>query len=149
MSIIKASAITREVGTEKIGDYEYHKTITFYEGFPGMDSTTIYYRLSKDGIYSRENNDPSTREFLEIPFPPMIGNKWSGEFQGVEVDSEITSIEDFVTSKKTYKRSLRITHNGGKNGSEFSMTSYIVPNLGFVKCTVKTKGTVMEQKIKD
>jgi hypothetical protein len=128
-----------------INDNKYFIVTLAYSGVPGMENQTYYYRKSNKGIVFLESKE-DTIDHIELPSNLKIGEKWRIKTKDRNIKYEIISIEDLITTERTYKECIIIEGNGSvfidagkKTETEGDLKAkyYYAKGIGMVKATEK------------
>jgi hypothetical protein len=129
--------------TITIDGHSYRKMV-LRQNTPGSKHRVTYSRLGKDGIYSRRSDDLTSEEYLELPLPPKIGQKWLYQVEGEHIENEIAAIESVEVGGKTYQKCLRVNSWGTVDGMPAYAVTHYAPLVGMVKFASTVGGQELE-----
>ncbi|QIF03645.1 hypothetical protein G5S37_19665 [Roseimicrobium sp. ORNL1] len=129
--------------TVTIDGHTYRKMVLRHNS-PGTKNRVTYSRLGKDGIYSRRSSELTSEEYLELPLPPKIGQKWRYQVGKEHTESEIAAIESVEVAGKTYHKCLRVNSWGTVDGMPAYSVTHYAPWVGMVKFASTVGGQEFE-----
>jgi hypothetical protein len=136
--------IVRADGKEIIDGKEYIKKVEEYSGLPGRDTRITYYRSSAEGIYKINGKQKEMHEYVSTPFPLEVGTKWIVREPEGEFHFSVVAKETVELTNMKYRDCLIVSFTAVIDSSQIVGVSYLAPNIGVVKNTLKYPNGAME-----
>lgn len=138
-----ASMIERVDGEETISSKRYHKVVYTFIGVPGLDRQVDFLRWSPEGIYAVDGNHKDKPEYLQTPFPVVVGSSWVSQSPDSRDTYQAVGLETVDTSTETFRDCLKVSFKSdGQNGNTEG-TAYLAPQIGAVRILTSASGVQM------
>jgi hypothetical protein len=142
-------AVRRPLGAEQIGNHEYQKTVTAYQGIPAAIPETTYWRVAPDGIYAVAARNKALPEQRAVPLPLAIGTSWTLSGSSGRCDYRVEGKEPVDLIARRYEDAIKISRTCATLGFVSTTVEYRAQGIGRVKLSLYTALGSEEDSLKE
>ena len=127
-------------GREEVNGTIYDRLVDESDAAETLEPNVVYFRKTKDGIFLIDDADDDRNEYLYLPFPLDVGDRWTTKTVQGEVTYRVEACEDVALASVTYEDCLKVAFDGTQGSIPFSGYVYYAKGVGLVRQVVLKSG---------